>query len=637
MTAPPPRRRPDRIVVEAVEPTLDWGRHAPKATEGDAVEVAATIIRDGHERLCAAVRHRGPDGTWHREPMREAPGTDRWSGSFVAEGLGRHEFQVEAWVDRFASFQDELRRKHEGGQRDLASELVEGAALLEAIAKRVRGPAKAELRAAAARLGGDEPVAERVAAALDPALEEALAVDPERHERVRSATFPVQVERERARFGAWYELFPRSWGGFAGVERRLPGFAELGFDVLYFPPIHPIGRSHRKGPNNTLVAGPEDPGSPWAIGSEEGGHGAIHPDLGSEEDFANLVAAAGEHGIEIALDLAIQTSPDHPWLREHPEWFFRRPDGTLKYAENPPKRYQDIYNVNFDSDDWRALWEAVREVVRRWIGLGVRIFRVDNPHTKPLAFWEWLIEGVHADHPDVIFLSEAFTKPAMMYELAKVGFSQSYTYFTWRTTPWELTEYLSELSRPDVARFFRPNLFANTPDILHASLQDGGPPAFRARLVLAATLSPSYGIYSGFEHYENVPVREGSEEYLDSEKYEVHDRDLDGPLLPMIKRVNAARRERPALQRIDNLRFVPTENEGILGYLKGRGPEAVIVCVNLDPHATRAGLAHVPDDVGLSGSFAVRDLLTGERHTWHVGGNYVSLGPGAAHLMAVGP
>jgi starch synthase (maltosyl-transferring) len=637
VTARPPRRRPDRIVVEAVEPTLDWGRHAPKATEGDAVEVSATIIRDGHERLRAVVRHRPAGGTWREEPMREAPGTDRWTGSFQVEGLGRHEFRVEAWVDRFASFQDELRRKHEGGQRDLESELVEGSALLAAVAGRLRGPAKAELRAAAARIGGDEPVAARVEAALDPALGDALASGPERHERVRSAAFPVQVERERARFSAWYELFPRSWGGFAGVERRLPRFAELGFDVLYFPPIHPIGRSHRKGPNNTLVAGPDDPGSPWAIGSEEGGHTAIHPDLGTEKDFTHLITAAERHGIEIALDLAIQTSPDHPWLRQHPEWFHRRPDGTLKYAENPPKRYQDIYNVNFDSEDWRGLWEAVRDVVFHWIGLGVRIFRVDNPHTKPLAFWEWMIDDVRAEHPDVIFLSEAFTRPAMMYELAKIGFSQSYTYFTWRTSPGELTEYLSELSRPEVARFFRPNLFANTPDILHAYLQEGGPPAFRARLVLAATLSPSYGIYSGFEHYENVPVRRGSEEYLDSEKYQLHDRDLDGPLLPMIQRVNAARRARPALQRIDNLRFITTENEAILGYVKGRGDEAVIVCVNVDPHATRVGLAHVPGDLGLEGSFAVRDLLTGERHTWHVGGNYVSLAPGASHLMAVRP
>jgi starch synthase (maltosyl-transferring) len=462
-----------------------------------------------------------------------------------------------------------------------------------------------------------------------------MTQSPDRSDKARSAIYRLDVDRERATFGAWYELFPRSWGGFAGLEAQLPAFAKLGFDVLYLTPIHPIGTTHRKGKNNGLTAKAGDPGSPWAIGAAEGGHTAIHPDLGTFADFDRLVAAAATHDIELALDLAIQCSPDHPWLTEHPEWFYRRPDGTLKYAENPPKNYQDIYNVNFDTPHWRALWEAVRAVVLHWCEHGVRIFRVDNPHTKPLGFWQWLIRTVRAENPETIFLAEAFTRPGVMYELGKVGFSQSYTYFTWRTGKHELIEYLTELARPDVAAFFRPNLFVNTPDILHESLQTGGPAAFRARLVLAATLGPSYGIYSGFEHFEATPVRQGSEEYLDSEKYETKRRRLDGPLLGMVGKLNAIRRSQPALHRIGPLRFLETENEYLLAYAKGTGARTVVCVVNLDPQTRQVGLVHLPVETGMTERFAVTDLLSSAIYDWRVGGNYVALDPGAAHVMAV--
>jgi starch synthase (maltosyl-transferring) len=634
---PAPKKRPSRIAVADVQPTLDGGRHAPKVTLGDPVTVSATLLRDGHEILRAVLRHRAPGGGWVETPMSETPGTDRWHATMVAEQLGANDLAVEAWVDTFASWREEMSRRVAGGQDDLTSELLEGAALVDLAVRRLRGQDKATARAAVAAIRGGLPQAERLAAAMDEPLADVMLRRPDRPERARSETHRIVVDRQRATFGAWYELFPRSWGGFAGVEQHLPRFAELGFDVLYFPPIHPIGTTHRKGRNNTLTAKPGDPGSPWAIGAQEGGHTAVHPDLGTIDDFDRLVAAAAGHGIEVALDLAIQCSPDHPWLTEHPEWFHRRPDGTLKYAENPPKKYQDIYNANFDTPHWRALWEEIRSVVLCWCGHGVRIFRVDNPHTKPLGFWEWLIGTVRDEHPDVVFLAEAFTKPSMMHALAKIGFSQSYTYFTWRNSKAEITEYLTELSRPDVAAFFRPNLFANTPDILHEYLQTGGPAAFRVRLVLAATLGPSYGIYSGFEHAERVPMRRGSEEYLDSEKYEAKRRRLDGPLLDLAGRLNAVRRAQPALQRIGPLRFIDTENQQILAYIKGEGATAVLVAANLDPAARQVGLAHVPGDIGLPERFSVIDAVTDGYFDWRVGGNYVALEPGAAHVLTVRP
>jgi starch synthase (maltosyl-transferring) len=603
-----PARRPERIRIERIWPQVDCGRYPAKRPLGAIVDVWATLVRDGHEVLGGAVRYRRA-GTrrWREVPMtaiREDP--DRWHGTFTVDALGRWQFGVAAWVDRVASWQRELERKVTGGQSELASELSEGAELLGVPSLTVE---------------------EGLAAAFGDRSE--LTVSEQ--------TLELVVDSERASYGAWYELFPRSWGGFAGVEKQLPELAELGFDVVYLPPIHPIGRSHRKGRNNSPTARRTDPGSPWAIGGAGGGHTALHPGLGSAEEFASLVAKAQEVGIAIALDFAIQCSPDHPWLKEHPDWFHRRPDGTLKYAENPPKKYQDIYNVNFDTDDWSALWTALRDVVLHWVAQGVTMFRVDNPHTKPIGFWEWLIAEVQAEHPETVFLAEAFTRPALMAMLAKAGFSQSYTYFTWRNTKAELTAYMTELTQSELPQFFRPNFFANTPDILHAYLVRGGRPAFEARLVLAATLSPVYGIYSGFERCENVPLTESSEEYLNSEKYEVKKRTLGGPLLPMIARLNAARRANPALRQLDNITFLETENEQLIAYLKRTGDNAVITCVNLDPAAPREGVVVIPPGIGLPAAFDVSDLLGDAAFTWREGRNYVRLEPGLqqAHVLRV--
>jgi starch synthase (maltosyl-transferring) len=597
-----PKTTPSRIQIQEVTPQVDCGRFPVKRTVGERVEVTARIFRDGHETLGAAVRHRGPGSTRWTEAPLEPLGNDVWAGSFEVGRPGLWCFRLEAWIDRVASFQDELRRKVAAGQTDLDGELSEGAALLEC----------AELT-----------------------VEQALAAPTgTRAEKAWSQTFEVDVDRALARFGSWYELFPRSWGGFEGVRELLPRFAELGFDVIYLPPIHPIGHTNRKGRNNAEQAEPDDVGSPWAIGSEEGGHDSIDPSLGTENEFRALVAEAKEHGIEIALDFAIQCSPDHPWLKEHPEWFFRRPDGTLKYAENPPKRYQDIYNVDFASEDWHGLWQALLDVVLHWVGCGVTVFRVDNPHTKPLPFWEWLIGEVRLEHPEVIFLAEAFTRPAPMTALAKAGFAQSYTYFTWKNRRWELLEFLGQLL--EWGDFYRPNCFANTPDILHEYLQSGGRPAFEARLVLAATLSPSYGIYSGFERCENVPVRPGSEEYLNSEKYELKQRTLDGPLLPLAARLNTARRENPALQWLAPLTILETENEQLFGFLKRRGDDSVVTVVNLDPRTVQEGVCILPVSTGLPPAYPVRDLLTDDTWTWRIGRNYVKLGPGQSHVLRIG-
>jgi len=415
--------------------------------------------------------------------------------------------------------------------------------------------------------------------------------------------------------------------------KELPRLAQLGFDIVYLPPIHPIGRTNRKGRNNSEHARAGDPGSPWAIGAAEGGHDTIHPELGTEQELADLVDSAREHGIELALDFAIQMSPDHPWLREHPEWFQHRPDGSLKYAENPPKRYQDIHSVDWETDDRAGLWAALRDVVLGWCARGILVYRVDNPHTKPVPFWGWLIREVRAAYPETVFLSEAFTRPSMMTLLAKAGFSQSYTYFTWKNTKPELVELVEQIR--SWSAFYRPNFFANTPDILHEYLQVGGRPAFEARLVLAATLSPSYGVYSGYEGLENVPVKEGSEEYLNSEKYETKRRRLDGPLLPLIARVNAVRRAHPAFHRFENLAWLDTHNDFLVGYLKRWEDDAVAVVVNVDPFAEREGLVIVPPSLALPDSFAVRDELSGADYSWRTGRNYVKLAPGQAHVMTV--
>jgi starch synthase (maltosyl-transferring) len=592
---------PPRIQIQRVTPQIDGGKYAVKRTVGDTVEVTARIFRDGHEAIGAAVRYKPAGATRWQESELRPLGNDEWVGSFVVDTPGACCFRIEAWVDRVASWQDEIRRKHDAGQADLSSELAEGALIL-----------------------GRETVT----------VEEGLAAPArDRSEKTWSATFEVDVDRVLARFGSWYELFPRSWGGFAGVRAQLPRLAELGFDVVYLPPIHPIGRTNRKGKNNALTAGDGDPGSPWAIGSELGGHDAINPELGTLAEFERLVRDGKELGVEIALDFAIQCSPDHPWLKEHPEWFHRRPDGTLKYAENPPKRYQDIYNVNFNAPDWKNLWSALRDVVLVWVSRGVTVFRVDNPHTKPVPFWQWLIDEVRRESPDVIFLAEAFTRPAMMTTLGKIGFGQSYTYFTWKNTRWELLEFLGQLL--EWSPFYRPNCFANTPDILHEYLQRGGRPAFEARLVLASTLSPTYGIYSGFESLENVPVREGSEEYLDSEKYEVKRRALDGPLLPLVQRLNLARRENPALQHLENIHFLETENDNLFAYLKRTDDNAVISVVNLDPMRTHEGVCIVPASSGLAPAYRVRDVVGEGEWTWHLGRNYVRLQPGQSHVLVV--
>ena len=594
---PVPKSPTPRIQIQAVEPIVDCGRFAVKATVGERVDVSAIVFKDGHDVLAGALRVKGPaDRRWREEPLLPL-GNDRFGGSFVAERPGRWQFAVTAWTDRIATWQSEIRRKSEAGQTDLAGELAEGAALL-----------------------GRESVT----------VEEGLAAAAgDRHGDASSPAYEVDVDRELARFGAWYELFPRSWGGFGGVAEVLPRLAAHGFDVVYLPPVHPIGHTNRKGRNNALAAEPSDVGSPWAIGNEDGGHDAIDPGLGTWAEFDAMVAAARAAGVEIALDFAIQCSPDHPWLTQHPEWFHRRPDGTLKYAENPPKRYQDIYNVNFECEDWQGLWQALLDVVLGWVERGVTVFRVDNPHTKPAPFWEWLIREVRSRNPDVIFLAEAFTRPAMMTTLAKLGFAQSYTYFTWKNTKTELREFMDQLL--SWSPFYRPNVFANTPDILHEYLQHGGPPAFEARLVLAATLSPAYGIYSGFESFENVPVRPGSEEYLDSEKYEAKARRLDGPLLPTVRRLNEIRRRERALQRIDNLYWLETENDQVVAYAK----DDVLVVVNIDPYNESEGVCIVPVALRFPPAFDARDLLSGQTFTWRAGRNYVRLPPGKSHVIKV--
>jgi starch synthase (maltosyl-transferring) len=637
---PVPRAQqpPPRIQIERTEPIIDCGRYPAKRTVGESVTVGADVFRDGHEVLRAVVRHRGPaDKRWAESPMAPVDaetGGNRWAGAFPIDRCGTWRYSVEAWSDPFASWRDELRRKVDAGQEDLSGELSEGVVHLEASAARAKG-ADATTLTAALEIVRDEPDWRlRVAAALDPEVAAAADRHPDRSDATVAGPFEIDADRERARFGSWYELFPRSWGGLRGVAEIVPQLAELGFDVLYLPPIHPIGETNRKGRNNALVAGKGDPGSPWAIGHHAlGGHDAIHPDLGTVEDFDHLVATAREHGIDVALDFAIQCSADHPWLTEHPEWFNHRPDGTLKYAENPPKKYQDIYNVNWDSEDWKGLWQALLDVVLHWCEHGVRVFRVDNPHTKPLPFWEWLIKAVRAQHPDTIFLAEAFTRAAMMRTLAKLGFNQSYTYFTWKNARHELIEYVVELATSGMQEYYRPNFFVNTPDILHEYLVHGGPAAFHARLVLASTLSPSYGIYSGYEHFENAPVREGSEEYLDSEKYEVKKRALDGPLLPVVQKLNRARRAHTALQFLPNVWFMDAANEGVLAYAKRTGDDIVLCVVNLDPHAVQQGSVTVPAHLGLPPAFAVHDVLTGEDFDWRIGPNYVRLDAGAAHVL----
>ncbi|WP_327288620.1 alpha-1,4-glucan--maltose-1-phosphate maltosyltransferase [Streptomyces sp. NBC_01198] len=649
-----------RIPVLDVRPLVDGGRRPAKAVVGETFEVTATVFREGHDAVAANVVLRDPagrSGPW--TPMRELePGTDRWGARVTPTAEGRWSYTVEAWSDPVATWRHTAGIKIPAGiDTDLV--LTEGALLYERAAAGVpKADGRAVVLAAADALRDTaRPIASRHAAALTPDVVAVLDRFPLRELVSASRPLPLHVERQRALFGSWYEFFPRSEGAvvqqgappqhgtFRTAAQRLPAVAAMGFDVVYLPPIHPIGAAFRKGPDNTLTAGPDDVGSPWAIGSPEGGHDAIHPDLGTMEDFDHFVATAKELRLEVALDFALQCSPDHPWVAKHPEWFAHRADGTIAYAENPPKKYQDIYPVAFDEDFPGIVRETLR-VLRHWMAHGVRIFRVDNPHTKPVVFWEKVIADINRTHPDVIFLAEAFTRPAMMSALGQIGFQQSYTYFTWRTEKAELADYMRELSG-EKAAWMRPNFFVNTPDILHAYLQNGGRPAFEVRAVLAATLSPSWGVYAGFELCEADPAKPGSEEYLHSEKYELRPRDWAAAeaegrsLAPLITTLNRLRRRHPALQQLRDITFHPVDNDALLAFSKRRGDDVVLVVVNLDPfHTQEATVSLNMPELGLSWheSFPVRDALTGETYHWGRD-NYVRLEPGRApaHVLSLRP
>ncbi len=667
---PPSPRGPQigRIPVLAVGPVINCGRWPAKAVVGEQVPITATVFREGHDAVAATAVLVRPDGTEHSRARMHllAPGTDRYGATVIPDAEGEWTFRVEGWSDVYGTWEHDAAVKIAAGV-DVDLMLEEGARILQrsldggghdAASLQILRDAVIALRDA------ERPAQVRLAAATAPEVHAVLARTPLRDLVTGSGEFRLLVQRERALFSAWYEMFPRSQGAhadeatgrwvsgtFATAAQRLPQIAAMGFDIVYLPPIHPIGRVNRKGPNNTLRPGPGDPGSPWAIGSAEGGHDAIHPDLGSFDDFDAFVAAARSNGLEVALDLALQCAPDHPWAATHPEWFTTRADGSIAFAENPPKKYQDIYPLNFDNDP-EGLSRAIRGVVQLWIDHGVTVFRVDNPHTKPVWFWEWLIADVNAHHPEVLFLAEAFTRPAMMHTLGKIGFHQSYTYFTWRTTKAELTEYLTELTG-DPAAYMRPNFWPNTPDILHEFLQYGGPAAFRLRAVLAATLSPSWGIYSGYELTEHVAVRQGSEEYLDSEKYQYRPRDWRAAqeqgrsIADYLTQLNRIRQDHPALQRLRNLKFHHVDDDFLIGYSRRLTPaetpdgreDALIVVVNLDPHGTRESMVHLDmPSLGLdwNDTFTVHDLLSGATYRWGAH-NYVRLDPHdqPAHVLHV--
>ncbi len=619
------------IVIEAVRPAIDHGRFPVKRYEGDALRVGATIFAEGHGALSAALLLRRAGAMeWTETPMVSVNhGLALWQGEVVAEDIGRYEYTIEAWRDHWTSWRDEVRKKVDADQ-EVSLELVEGRALLEAAAARADGDDATYLETVLRGLDADTAPSARVALMLSADLAGVMARWPDRSEAVRhDLTLPLMIEPVRACFAAWYEMFPRSqgtapdrWGTFEDCIRRLPEIRAMGFDVLYFVPIHPIGITHRKGRNNALVAGPDEPGSPYAIGSAEGGHTAVHPELGTIADFERLVRAANHMGMEVALDIAIQCSPDHPWIKEHPDWFKFRPDGTIKYAENPPKKYQDIVNVEFFGPHQYDLWEDLRQVFEFWIGHGVTIFRVDNPHTKPVPFWEWVIREIKDAHPHVQFLAEAFTRPPMMKMLAKVGFTQSYSYFTWRNQKQELTEYMTELTQSECVEYMCPNFFVNTPDILPEFLQRGGRPAFMIRAVLAATLSSVYGIYNGFELCENDAVP-GKEEYNNSEKYEfkVWDWDRPGHIKDLIARLNRIRQDNPAMHRLSTLRFHECDADDVLFYSKmtETHDNMVLVLCTTNPFDARHVWATFPlDAMGIPADqpFEVEELLTGERHLW---------------------
>jgi starch synthase (maltosyl-transferring) len=649
-----------RVIIEDITPQVDCGRYPAKRIIGDAVTVTAAVFGDGHDHVSGRLLYRpGNKDDWRYAPL-DALTNDLWSATFNVDQLGDWRYTIEAWIDHFDTWCADLRKRlaaqpdpenpaSSTEPQDIPLALRTGALLLEQIAQRADNSDGKVLGEMAANL---KRLAEGNAAKYEYPLSDQInllaAQYPDLTLASRSPELHLWVDRDRVRYSSWYELFPRSaspdptrHGTFADVQLLLPSIAEMGFDVVYMPPIHPIGAAFRKGPNNSVTSSPDDPGSPWAIGSKEGGHKSIHAQLGTLRDFKELVSGARDHGMEIALDIAFQCSPDHPWVTEHPEWFIHRPDGSIQYAENPPKKYQDIYPLNFESGDWRGLWEALRDVFTYWIRYDVRIFRVDNPHTKALPFWEWCIAEIHKKYPDVIFLAEAFTRPHVMYSLAKLGFSQSYTYFTWRNTKDELQQYFEEITKPPVTDFFHPNLWPNTPDILHAALQTGGRPAFMQRLILAATLGANYGIYGpAFELGENVPAKPGSEEYFNSEKYEIRrwDRSAVYSLAPLITLINRIRRDNPALQSDGSLHFHPVDNPSILCYSKSSGNNRILVAINLDPTQDQAGWIDLDLKqlaVPHNENFEIEDLLTGVHYLWHDRSNYVALRPDVmpAHIF----
>ena len=652
-----------RVIIEDLRPQVDCGRYPAKRVLGDEVEVTAAIFSDGHDHVAGRLLFRPKkDSAWRSKPMQPLP-NDIFTASFLVDELGEWEFSVEGWIDHFDTWASDLEKRIAAqpdpnqpnanvSPQNIPLALRSGAILIEEAAGRATGTDSKTLEQVAISLRW---MAEQDAPFYEYPIADEIKQIVARYPDLRFAArysrdLPLWTDRERARFSSWYELFPRSTsptpgahGTLRDVEAQLPRVAAMGFDVLYLPPIHPIGKAFRKGPNNNVVAAVGDHGSPWAIGSPEGGHKAVHPDLGTLADVEHLVAAAAGHGLELAMDIAFQCSPDHPWVSEHPAWFQIRPDGSIQYAENPPKKYQDIYPLNFESSDWRGLWEELLSVFEFWIGHGIKIFRVDNPHTKSFPFWEWCITEIHKGHPEVLFLAEAFTRPHLMYSLAKGGYTQSYTYFTWRTTKPEIQQYMEELTTPPVSDFFRPNFWPNTPDILPPILQTGGRPAFMQRVILAATLSSNYGIYGpAYELGEDAPFKVGGEEYLNSEKYEIRQWDLDAAhsIAPLLTRLNTIRRENRALQSNESLFFHNVDNPHILCFSKTSGASQILVAINLDPTQEQAGWIDLDlKQLGIRYDeiFDVEDLLTGTHYSWHDRSNFVALRPDVlpAHILRI--
>jgi len=639
-----------KVAIGALWPSIDCGRFPVKRIAGDSVTIEADIFADGQDHLAAVILYRhSEEPAWHESSMQPLV-NDRWRGQFTVSTQGTYYYTICAWIDHFRSWQDRLAKRLQACQ-DISVELLGGAELLESAASRAEGSDRTRLLEWAGALRNGWRLPEASALALSA---EAAALVSRFADRSRATMFQpehrVTVDRERARFSAWYEMFPRSCspapgrhGTFSDCETRLDYIAGMGFDIVYLPPIHPVGVTARKGRNNSLIAHEEDPGTPWAIGSSEGGHKSVNRLLGTLEDFRAFVRKTRERGMEVALDIAFQCSPDHPYVKEHPEWFQWRPDGTIQYAENPPKKYQDIYPLKFDNDNRTTMWNELRSIFEFWIEQGVHVFRVDNPHTKPFTFWEWCLGTLKQKYPDLIFLSEAFTRPKVMHHLAKLGFTQSYTYFTWRRTKWDLIEYITELTTTEAAEFFRPNFWPNTPDILMDYLQEGGRPAFMARLVLAATLCSNYGIYGpAFELCVNTPREVGSEEYLDSEKYEIKNWDVDSPqsIAPLIALVNLIRRQNAALQFTNNVTVQHIDNDRLIAYSKRTTDPSnvIIVVVNIDPRCKQSGwLTLDPESLGIEWghTFLVRDLLRDEVYKWSSGRNFISLDPHdlPAHIL----